>query len=46
MRSHTETIIEEVTTMAGIGWETDFEEALQRVRETKKPLFQDFWFDG
>jgi hypothetical protein len=32
--------------MAGIQWETDFDEALAKARESGKPVFQDFWFDG
>jgi len=32
--------------MTEINWERDFEKALERARETRKPIFQDFWFDG
>ena len=32
--------------MAGIDWVRDFEDALARARQSGKPVFQDFWFDG
>ncbi len=32
--------------MAGIAWEKDFDAALAKAKETGKPIFQDFWFDG
>lgn len=32
--------------MAGICWETDFDAAIAKARESGKPVFQDFWFDG
>jgi hypothetical protein len=31
--------------MSGIAWETDFEAALKKAKQTGKPVFQDFWFD-
>jgi hypothetical protein len=32
--------------MAGIQWERDVSIALEKARQTGKPVFQDFWFDG
>jgi hypothetical protein len=32
--------------MTGIQWERDFSKALEKARQTGKPVFQDFWFDG
>jgi hypothetical protein len=32
--------------MAGIQWEREFSAALEKAKQTGKPVFQDFWFDG
>ncbi len=32
--------------MAGIQWEREFGAALEKAKQTGKPVFQDFWFDG
>lgn len=32
--------------MGEIRWERDFEAALAKARQTGKPIFNDFWFDG
>ena len=32
--------------MGEIIWLRDFESALAKAVETKKPVFHDFWFDG
>ena len=32
--------------MGEIRWEKDFEKALAKAADTKKPIFHDFWFDG
>ena len=32
--------------MAGIQWERDFGSAMEKARQTGKPVFQDFWFDS
>ncbi len=32
--------------MAAIPWETDFDAALAKAKQTGQPIFQDFWFDG
>jgi hypothetical protein len=31
--------------MAGIQWEKDFGSAVEKARQTGKPVFQDFWFE-
>ncbi len=32
--------------MAASQWERDFGAAVEKAKETGKPIFQDFWFDG
>jgi hypothetical protein len=32
--------------MGEILWVRDYESALAKAAETKKPVFHDFWFDG
>jgi hypothetical protein len=32
--------------MAEIKWERDFNAAREKARQTGKPIFHDFWFDG
>jgi hypothetical protein len=29
-----------------IRWDTDFPAVLPKAKETGRPIFQDFWFDG
>jgi hypothetical protein len=31
--------------MSGIQWERDFGSAVEKGRQTGKPIFHDFWFD-
>jgi len=32
--------------MAEIKWERDFNIAVEKAKETVKPIYHDFWFDG
>lgn len=32
--------------MSGIHWEKEFQKALESAAKNRKPVFQDFWFDG
>ncbi|MEW6721023.1 MAG: tetratricopeptide repeat protein [Thermodesulfobacteriota bacterium] len=32
--------------MSGIRWEKDIETALEKAKAMRRPIFQDFWFDG
>lgn len=32
--------------MADIRWIRDFEAAMRKAREVKKPVYHDFWFEG
>ncbi len=32
--------------MGEIRWETDLDAALAKARNSSKPVFLDFWFDG
>ena len=32
--------------MAEIRWERDFGKALEKAKQSGKPLYQDFWFEG
>lgn len=32
--------------MADIKWEKAFDAAVELAGKTRKPIFQDFWFDG
>ena len=32
--------------MQAILWETDFHAALGKARDSGRPIYQDFWFDG
>jgi hypothetical protein len=32
--------------MSKINWEKDFQKAVESAAKNRKPIFQDFWFDG
>ena len=32
--------------MVEIKWERNFDAAVEKAKKSRKPTFQDFWFDG